>query len=157
PRDTLERGASQAGTNQLPGQPEKETHMASGSAPVTRDELMKFMTSLKGEIKDLITKSRAGPSRGQSAKKTPLKKGKSVRDRQPTPHPKEKAVGTIDWSKILLPKRNTNNPRRTQQPVGSKKLTLDAREIITRKRNQQLSKSASTSNFPDSFNNTSAG
>ena len=75
PRDTLERGASQAGTNRLPGQPEGETHTAAGSAPVTRDELMRFMTSFKGEIKELLTKSRACPSRGQTAKKTPLEKG----------------------------------------------------------------------------------
>ena len=81
---------------------------------------MRFMTSFKGEIKELITKSRAGPSKGQSVKKTPPEKGKSVRNRQPTPHPKEKAAGTIDWSKILLPKRNTNNTRRSEQPVGNK-------------------------------------
>ena len=97
PRETLERGASQAGASRPPGQPEGETHTAAGSAPVTRDELMRFMTSFKGEIKELITQSRAGLSKDQSVRKTPLEKGKSVRERHPTPHPKEKAVETIDW------------------------------------------------------------
>ena len=97
PRETLERGASQAGPSRPTGQPEGATQTAAGSAPVTRDELMRFMPSFKGEIKELITKSRAGPSKGQSVKKTPPEKRKSVRNRQPTPHPKEKAAGTIDW------------------------------------------------------------
>ena len=73
-------------------------------------------------------------------------------DRQLTPHPKEKAAAKLDWAKILLPKRQA----RQQQPEANKASASDARHIIERRRQQQLSESASTSSFPDSFRETSA-
>ncbi|XP_021759145.1 transmembrane emp24 domain-containing protein p24beta2-like [Chenopodium quinoa] len=115
------------------------------------------MNSFKGEIMEMISKGRVGPSKGRSARKTPPERRKPIRDRQPNPHPKDKAAGTFDWSKILLPQKNTRSTRQSEQLVGKNKSTPDAQEIITRRRNQRLSESASTSSFLDSFKNTSAG
>ena len=149
-RDHLERNLDQAGPSSRPsGRSDGETRKTRGEAPVTRNELMKFMNSFKGEIKEMIN-NKAGSSKSQPAKKTPndgKKKKNPIKDRQPTPHPKEKATAKLDWSKILMPRR--------PQPEGKKTPTFDAREVINRRRQQQ-SESASTSSFLDSFKQASA-
>ena len=60
-----ERGNDQVGPSEPTERPSEQPHAVKGAAPVTRDELMKIMTSFKGEIKDLINKKTTGHSSSQ--------------------------------------------------------------------------------------------
>ena len=111
-KERRERPHVQAGPSKTAGQPKKpsgrpvDPSQAAGSTPVTRDELMSLLSSLRGEIKQLASKKSPTPRKEQSAKK-PAQAGKqkSVRDRQPTPHPapKEKARPQFDLNRLRFP------------------------------------------------------
>lgn len=162
-KERRERPHVQAGPSKTAGQPKKpsgrpvDPSQAAGSTPVTRDELMSLLSSLRGEIKQLASKKSPAPRKEQSAKK-PAQAGKqkSVRDRQPTPHPapKEKARPQFDLTRLRFPETSTRKPIRHVQPDGSKKTFSDARQYIEERRTQQ-SESASPSTYHDSFRSTS--
>ncbi|XP_021757879.1 serine/threonine-protein phosphatase 7 long form homolog [Chenopodium quinoa] len=86
-KERRERHHDQAGPTKTIGQPKKpsgrpvDPSQAAGSTPVTRDELMSLLSSLRGEIKQLASKKSPAPRKEQSAKK-PAQAGKqkSVRD-----------------------------------------------------------------------------